>query len=289
MGAHYAMEIKLHWIVQSNITLIGDSTQRLVYTLQELKQPYTTFEYIPFKGTDYGFFDDIKNPAIFCGTLNSLLDIVDRVKVLPKPFSWHSSVDCSDYYPKYQELLLQTNYKFLKLGEVPDDTEIKQFAVNDKIFIRPNDNKKTFAGQLVNVDCLYGWMGYTKDILGNDKDLEVIASKPVKLFGEWRFIILNKKVVTGSKYRSENSLDVEEGYDEKAAEFAEIAANKWSPAPLFIIDVGLTNEGYKIVEIGPFSYAGFYKCNLKKTITEISSFFENSYDCVGVCSPSNYS
>lgn len=131
-------------------------------------------------------------------------------------------------------------------------------------------------------------MSYTKDILGNDKDLEVIASKPVKLFGEWRFIILNNKVVTGGKYRSENSLDVEEGYDEKAAELAESAANKWSPAPLFIIDVGLTNEGYKIVEIGPFSYAGLYKCDLKKAITEISSFFENSYNYVGICASPNH-
>ena len=44
---------------------------------------------------------------------------------------------------------------------------------------------------------------------------------------------------------------------------------------VFTMDVGLTEDGWKIVECGSISCAGFYKANMQRLIIELEDFYVN--------------
>lgn len=61
--------------------------------------------------------------------------------------------------------------------------------------------------------------------------------------------------------------------DEAGLAFVTKMAQKYQPAAAFVLDICLTQNGWKIVEVNCMNSAGFYACNLQKLIVELESFF----------------
>jgi hypothetical protein len=241
--------------------------QRLSYLLQELG-----CEVIVFDDSDLSFLSNLKGkePVVYYGSINTLLDIRQQEKSLPQPFAWYDPLifSCKNYYKQLKPFILPENPYFSTLGAL-DNSELvdylySQHGKDDVVFIRPNDNEKTFTGTLVRKTNLRTW--------SNDMTLrryvpeatEIIVSAPQKIVYEWRFIIVNEKVASGSQYMSNGFCDPMEGFDDRAACFAEEAASCWSPYPVYIMDVGeVPGRGFVIVEIGPFNYAGLYQSDIR--------------------------
>lgn len=260
--------MKIHWLVQA-IKYQNDmnNPQRIVYVLQEQKQPYTCFEYIPFGGTDWSFLKYVKK-GVFYGTLNALQDVEARVPDYPRPFAWTRNMDCSEYFEGFKDFILQEDYRFMRFGDLT--TEV--YTDSYKIFVKPNSNTKEFTGQVVEISRFKAWKELHEEC-GVSPNLLLMFCRAQNLLKEWRFLIVNGNVVTGSQYHDCHTLDISDKVPAKAILFAKRAAQSWSPEPVYMMDVAEKSDGqFKIVEIGPFNYAGLYMCDLRKVVKAISQY-----------------
>lgn len=62
-------------------------------------------------------------------------------------------------------------------------------------------------------------------------------------------------------------------YEPEAQEFAQMMVDSYRPAECFVIDVALTDNRWKIVEINCINCAGFYKGDLMKVIGALENFY----------------
>jgi len=90
-------------------------------------------------------------------------------------------------------------------------------------------------------------------------------------------IVHEGKVITGSQYKRNGQLDVKAGYPEGAAEVTEEACRKWYPHPVFVMDIGLVGDQYRIVECGSVNCAGYYDCDMGTIIRAMSEAAEKEF------------
>ncbi len=141
-----------------------------------------------------------------------------------------------------------------------------------KVFVRPNSGFKSFAGQFVRTD------DWAYDVDGIDKlsgvmpTTMIMVNRPIELQGEFRFVIADRKVLTGSEYRWDGKLDVRSDFLEDCFEVAKkMAAYEWQPDIAYTCDVAQTPDGPKIIELNGFSSAGLYRCKIPAVVKGISA------------------
>jgi hypothetical protein len=93
----------------------------------------------------------------------------------------------------------------------------------------------------------------------------VVVSKTQQIEQEIRFWIANKQVITGSQYKLQDSVELERfdhRHPQEALQLAQkIAQEEWEPEKLYTIDVCLSNNQWKLLEINSFSCSGIYDCD----------------------------
>jgi len=180
---------------------------------------------------------------------------------------------CQSYYAHWGNFLLQREYAFLPLTEVHRRREwlFQTFGRDGRIFIRPDDNAKSFAGGVVEANDFEKWWELANFYRPSPESIAVVAS-PQIIRCEWRFIIGHKKVVTGSQYRRNGVEELLASYPPEAAGFAEAVAsfNGFEPHPVYVMDVCETSDGYRLVEIGSICCASLYACDLDRVIAAIT-------------------
>lgn len=265
--------MKTHWIIQEFSNPTASSEQLLINYLNSIDRPVTTFKYIPFGATDFSFLQTIQEPAVFFGTWNVLNDLKNRNISYPKPFAWCDLelFNCSTYYAKLHQFILQEDIYFYKLEDIDKDWLYK----NDQdLFIRPNDNEKSFTGTVIGKNRFDFWRYQLHDIYKVPKDLLVVTAKTKRIHSEWRLVIVDGKVAGSSLYKHSWGINIQPGCPQEVTDFAEKVASQWSPHPVYIMDVGSINNTYKVIEIGPFNYAGLYACDIKKIVDAINNLLE---------------
>lgn len=272
--------MNVHWILEAtNYQNDNNVAQRLMYLLAEKGHPVTMFDYVPFEGTDYSFLPKPEEgPAVYFGTWNALMDMRERVPNLPRPFAWCDldKLNCSTYYKHLEDYILQQDRWSGTLEMLPliAPELYEAISVGGKVFIRPDDNEKSFPGALVREEELEPWLRNVLEYRMVPQSTVFHAARPRAIDAEWRFVLVEGKVVGGSQYKTNGHADIEPGYDPLAATFAEEAATVWTPHPVFVMDVGLVEGDYKIVEVGPFNYAGLYKTELGPVVDAINKHVE---------------
>lgn len=143
-------------------------------------------------------------------------------------------------------------------------------------FIRPTQDTKAFNGTVFSQNV---WEEFIENHLYNYKseffnENTLIQVSTVKeIYKEIRFWVVNGKVITGSQYRLGNQTILDSYYEDEARDFAQSMVNLFSLAPAFVIDVCLTDSGWKVVECGCINCAGFYKADLQKVIIALEDLF----------------
>lgn len=140
-----------------------------------------------------------------------------------------------------------------------------------RVFVRPNTGFKSFAGQFVRQsDWAYDVEGIDK-LSGVMDTTMVMVNAPIELQGEFRFVIADGRVVTGSEYRWDGKLDVRSDFLEDCFEVAKkVAAHPWQVDIAYTCDVAQTADGPKVVELNGFSSAGLYACDINKVVAAVS-------------------
>ncbi|ABC31369.1 hypothetical protein HCH_04670 [Hahella chejuensis KCTC 2396] len=60
--------------------------------------------------------------------------------------------------------------------------------------------------------------------------------------------------------------------DSAVIKFTEKMAARWSPAPVFVMDVAACAGALYVLEINGFNSSGFYACDIETIVREVSAY-----------------
>jgi hypothetical protein len=213
--------------------------------------------------------------VIFYGSIELGSKISKFAPWTPSIFCSMDNYKCSNYFPIFHGLFLNSkNYIMLPYGSILKSKNILQ-TFGDEIFIKPNKGNKIFPGKTIHLNNIKNELENIEKLSYygiNHDELCIIAPKH-NIMTEWRFVIIDWNIVCGSEYYPN---DTQQANDMEAFKAAKQLLNKakienFSPDPVWTLDIAKLNNGeYIPLEIGSFSCAGLYACNMLKVVEEVS-------------------
>jgi hypothetical protein len=188
--------------------------------------------------------------GLFRGSL-ALATKLNRIKNFTNALEWA---------PILREFLASEYFLFL------DAKGILQHNLNWPLFIRPTAGNKSFSGNVYTREKFkieYDYLTVNKNY--SPSTLCMFAS-PVEIFTEWRCIFINNEYCSGSQYMQNGELSVNSNVPEYVIEFANkiISHEFFLNLFEFVLDIGLTNDGLKVIEVNGFETSSFYGADLDK-------------------------
>lgn len=161
----------------------------------------------------------------------------------------------------YKENMLNYDANILHLKDVVHH-------IQKPFFLRPLEDSKAFSGiTFTDKADFLDWKAYkirTNRIL--TEDTCVVLSPLKKIYKETRLFVIQGQIISGSVYKQAGIMIQSPILDPDALEFAESMIKIWTPSEAFVLDVALTDEGYKIVEINCINCSGLYASDIQKII-----------------------
>lgn len=175
------------------------------------------------------------------------------------------------YSEHYRENLLNYQAEVFKFG-----TPIL-WKKDEQKFIKPFKDAKIFTGKVFTE---LKWHDFVQESLKNPKtpmltgESLVQASVPQQIIKEARLWIVGKQIVASVYYKFYGDVAFESEVTVEGLEFARAMIEVFNVAEAFVMDVCLTTDGWKIVEINCINSAGFYpNLNVKTLVKALHVYF----------------
>lgn len=147
-----------------------------------------------------------------------------------------------------------------------------------ELFVRPIGDLKLFNGQVYQFEELQdlfktGLEGGSSKIGQLKLTDEVIISQPQFIDAEYRTFMVNRKVVSICRYKSNGRLNPSKEVPQEALNFAEFITKGWLPNDNVVADICLVENEFKVVEFNCINCAGFYRNDMKAVFCALN--YEN--------------
>jgi len=199
---------------------------------------------------------------------------------IPGAFGFKSDTNSSYYMSQ-----IDTNHFFnddavyLPFGSILNKKDQLQKIFGKHIFIRPDSGFKTFTGFHVKIDDLEAELSSTLQISNPSPHEMCLVAKAKSILGEYRLVVCDGKVITGSQYRWDDKLDVRIDVHDEAWKFADkyVAKADWQLDSCYVVDIFLGEDGPKIGEFNSFASAGLYNCDINKIVNAVCNTAEKEW------------
>lgn len=273
------MDTKINWIIEKY--LFEEYEENLVQTIKDSGMNIILFDNMPR-------FDNIqdyiknkfteKDIVIMHGSLQMGKRML-RTPAYPGVFLELDNYECFNYYGHYGNNLLNSEYVMMGLNDVlRNKNKIFDIFNTNSLFIRPSNGYKSFTGQTIkkeNFDTDFNIL--IKSYGGLDMNTLVLLAPTQEIEEEWRFIIINGKVISGSLYMdSDNRTEWKAYYnklcdDKLAYSFAELMVELYQPDKAYTLDIcKMKKGGYRLIEINSFCCASWYGNDLNKIVESVN-------------------
>ena len=254
----------MFWVIQENLYK-EEAFLDLINAVEKYGAPYEIVKVVPFS---HELIPDI-NPTgkIVVMGATTMIGIA-------KERNWHYGAFYND---NFDHRAWAAAYGTELLN---NDAEVCMFKdVNPSyspFFIRPAADRKTFTGEVIDKANFDLWLKQTEGATDGYSTLRpetlVITAPPKAIHREWRFFVVNGKVITGSLYKlGSRVIHLPALHDEDAALYAQKMVDVWQPDIAFVIDVALTDNDFKVIEINCLNSAGFYKSNVNLIVEALEN------------------
>lgn len=259
----------IQWVVQRNLTSQADF-EGMKMACEKIGVPFIALDIIPFTA-ELPHFDRSRRSIIYGSTTFNALAYEDESLREGIFFNKHN-FSIENYNSQWGRHML--NYE-AGISTFKELIANKQYPDDKLLFIRPDDDSKSFAGETKRFDEIEGWFNMLMMVENStlSSDSKIVVSEPYNIQYEWRLWIVNKKVIAASKYREYFKLRKEAGCPPSVVAFAEERCLEYTPHEVFVVDVCLCGDEYFIVECGCMNGAGFYKGDIENIITNVSEYF----------------
>lgn len=258
----------IQWVIQRNLTNVEDLLQ-LKQRCDSIGVTYIEFDIIPFTGQLPDF--DKSRHSIFYGS-TTMGKLVYENDSLNKGFFFNEqSFSIANYFENWGKHMLNYGALVTSFSELMS----KEYALDKLLFIRPDDDSKSFSGEVKKYGEIRDWYERLKmfDNTSLSLDSKIIVSEPYQLRYEWRLWIVNKQVVAASKYREDFKLKKERGCPAAVIQFAEERCRDYTPHDIFVMDICESGDSYYIVECGCLNSAGFYNADIGAIVSSVTDHF----------------
>ena len=256
------------WIIESDV--YNDNNSRLVDAAKALGHEIIRWddEWI----LRNKFPTPLNSFTVFHGSLGIASQITSRTNWKPGAFCTSKNFYCSAWYSYCQDWLIHKKWVYTTVSKFIADPDLifEKIEAEDSVFVRPDSPLKPFSGRVVQksgVSLKALDYGYYYE----DENLPIVITPFCTINQEWRFVVVNKRVVTGSAYiagsRDESNC-ISSG---REWDYAQVIANNiTSPDDVYVLDLCESEGDYKLLEINPFSGADLYACDRTAIVKSIS-------------------
>jgi len=224
---------------------------------------------------------DKRDCVVFWGSLEFARRLNHLAPWIPGVYCNLDTLRCSTYYAFLDQFLLNQRYGFYPFQALHKSRDFlfETYGRDGKLFIRPDSGYKIFHGQVTNekhYEADLNLMGF----YGPKPEELVLVAEPQELEKEWRLVVVNGKIVSGSEYQP---------YVGKMPEFdpppieviafgGKIASAGWQPETAWVMDICRTKNGdLRLIEINSFSCSCLYGCELEPIVREVSRVAETEW------------
>lgn len=208
-------------------------------------------------GIVYGTYPTVRHAMLRCGWT---------------PGGWCSpeNLDCAAYYPHFADFLLNRRHEILSGVAAIREKErlFREFGRDGGLFARPTSAHKLFVGRLVSEDDFETALAPTR----YDPETRVVIAEPRELGREWRLVVVGNEVIAGSQYAAGGARAVAPNCPGEVIAFARglLAAVRWRPDELFMLDVCESGGELRLVELNSFSCSWLYACDFAAVVAAAS-------------------
>lgn len=247
------------WIIQEG----QNSTEKWIKALTDNGSNFKTIKIIPFDD-NLAHVETGDEAVVVYGTTTLIKNASKNWK--PGSFFNVENFKCSTWLKAYGDHCFNSDNRICKLKDLLTDCP-------DECFIRPNNDLKDFSGVIVKKENLMDQIAnIQKGGFLFDDNLEVLIAPIKHIQKEWRFFIIDGKVVTGSQYKLKSMVILDSKIEQRVIDFAQSMANIWSPEKAFVMDICLNNQDeLKVLELNCFNGSGTYLCDIPKIIQAIEA------------------
>lgn len=130
-------------------------------------------------------------------------------------------------------------------------------------FLRPSADLKNFCGHVCVAAEAAPWLTEAlvreSDTIAKHSHADLVVLNAVKdLWCEWRYFLIDGKIVSGSVFRFQGKLHPTPVTSQKTLDEAQALADGWLPHKHCVMDLAMTTEGLKVVEFNCINASGFY-------------------------------
>ncbi|MBD1851311.1 ATP-grasp domain-containing protein [Leptolyngbya sp. FACHB-711] len=256
---------KVNWLIER---YVSDADEQFLEELKRQNYFYKEVRYLDFRPEEANKYFSDHECVLFRGTLNLGRDVL-RTSWIPGAYMDEKNLRCTTYYAYFGQYLLNNKYFILPLGELIRRREeiLEYFQSNGELFIRPDSNMKSFRAGVFNIQVLNTIKTLGSELRRDETTLVLVSGKR-SITKEWRFFVYKDEIITGSLY-----LIGEERIDERIKGgylvnyLAEVLKQvNWYPELLYTVDICESEGELFILELGSFSCAGEYGCDLSLII-----------------------
>lgn len=266
-------DIKCHWLLESD-TIDKEVVTQLAEEIQRQGMLVKFADRVPLRSNEtYVNIYPSNACVVFHGTLGFSKQIQKEAKWVPGSIHTVENFCCRNYYPHFRRYILAQQHKFCYFKELVEykNDLYAAFSEDNTLFIRPDSGEKIFTGQLITYE------NFEKELerLGYEpmpRYTQVVVSSPRNIEREWRFVVVDRKVITGSSYIPFR-LRLKTPEDRIAELYAQdvVDSVEWQPDRAWCLDVCRTRWGnFYVVEINSFSCSGLYASNPRPIVMAVS-------------------
>lgn len=148
-----------------------------------------------------------------------------------------------------------------------------------KFFTRPSEDLKHYSGTVMSSEEIVEMLESMMGAVGGgsyylNPKTEIVVSKPKEISAEWRWFIVDRKIVSGAMYRAHGQLRKLEELDPKVITEAQAMADVWLPHDCCVMDTALVDDKLYVVEFNCINSSGFYGHDVDKIFRELWKYFE---------------
>jgi hypothetical protein len=261
--------MKPKWVVEDFAQ--DNNYHRLIEEVKKQGYECVAIKYEPFQSGSFEHYGP-EDCVIVQSSLQLASQLLKEKKWVPNAWLNLKAYECQAYYAHLGQYLFNDNYVMMPRAEVTrrKDWIYQTFGRQNCVFIRPSSGFKTFTGQVFDLETFDNDWQWIIDFT-DPQDL-VVISTPKNIEAEWRFVVANKTVVTGSLYRNNGMREYTlENLDTQASQLATKIAEAYQPDPVYVVDICRAKDGnVYLLEIGSFSCAGLYGCDMEKIVSTVS-------------------
>jgi hypothetical protein len=184
------------------------------------------------------------------------------------PGAWYApdNLDCRAYYPRFEKHLLNRRYVVLSYVEAISarDRLFDEFGHDDRVFVRPSASNKQFVGRVTDLESFADALAPARF----DPACHVVVAEPQTIGREWRLVVVEGRVIAGSRYAVNGERSVAAGLPTSVIVFAKrvLAEVDWTPDPAFMLDVCEAAGELRVVELNGFSTSWLYAADFRAVI-----------------------